>query len=174
MIYNRNRKVFWAKLKTRALKTTSQITQRTCSGEAWFLAPFSILSELLTANKAGKHSFKVSKTNRSGTSPVVHWLRLRAPSAGGVGSTLGQGTRSHMLQLKTPHATTKMSRAATKTRCGQISKYFFKKWQKTNRSAYRLQQEATSSYGLGTWEGSHHRRRTSIGVPGRETSSLYF
>ena len=32
--------------------------------------------------------------------PVVHWLRLRAPSAGSPGLTPGQGTGSHMLQLK--------------------------------------------------------------------------
>ena len=48
-----------------------------------------------------------------GTSLVVQWLRLRAPNAGGPGSILGQGTRSHMLQLK------KIPRAATKTRCSQ-------------------------------------------------------
>ena len=41
-----------------------------------------------------------------GTSPAVQWLRLGAPNAGGPGSVLGQGTRSHMLQLSS-HATTK-------------------------------------------------------------------
>ena len=35
-----------------------------------------------------------------GTSLVVQWLRLCAPSAGTLGSIPGQGTRSHMLQLK--------------------------------------------------------------------------
>ena len=35
-----------------------------------------------------------------GTSLVVQWLRLRAPNAGGLGSIPGQGTRSHMLQLR--------------------------------------------------------------------------
>ncbi|TEA36880.1 hypothetical protein DBR06_SOUSAS32310013, partial [Sousa chinensis] len=45
---------------------------------------------------------------------VVQWLRLHAPNAGGLGSIPGQGTRSHMSQLrvrmpqlKIPHATTK-------------------------------------------------------------------
>ncbi|TEA38804.1 hypothetical protein DBR06_SOUSAS610174, partial [Sousa chinensis] len=38
---------------------------------------------------------------------VVQWLRLHAPSAGGPASIPGQGTRSHMLQLKILHATTK-------------------------------------------------------------------
>ena len=32
------------------------------------------------------------------TSPVVQWLRLHAPNAGGLGSIPGQGTKSHMLQ----------------------------------------------------------------------------
>ena len=42
-----------------------------------------------------------------GTSLVVQWLRLRTPNAGGLGSIPGQGTRSHMPQLKSLHATTK-------------------------------------------------------------------
>ena len=76
-----------------------------------------------------------------GLSPVVQWLRLCAPNAGGLGSIPGQGTRSHMLQLrvhvpqlkkdpacpnwKIPHAATKIphsgiSRATAKTQCSQI------------------------------------------------------
>jgi len=35
-----------------------------------------------------------------GTSLMVQWLRLQAPNAGGQGSIPGQGTRSHMLQLR--------------------------------------------------------------------------
>ena len=31
---------------------------------------------------------------------VVQWLRLHAPNAGPLGSIPGQGTRSHMLQLR--------------------------------------------------------------------------
>ncbi|TEA32202.1 hypothetical protein DBR06_SOUSAS6610137, partial [Sousa chinensis] len=42
-----------------------------------------------------------------GTSLVAQWIRLRTPSAGGLGSIPGQGTRSHM------HAKTKRSHAAT-------------------------------------------------------------
>ena len=49
-----------------------------------------------------------SECTTTGTSLVVQWLRLRAPNAGGLGSILGQGTRSHM------RATTKRSHAATK------------------------------------------------------------
>ena len=36
----------------------------------------------------------------SGTSLVIQWLRLQAPSAGGLGSSPHQGTRSHMPQLR--------------------------------------------------------------------------
>ena len=35
-----------------------------------------------------------------GTSLAVQWLRLHAPNAGVPGSIPGQGTRSHMLQLR--------------------------------------------------------------------------
>ena len=60
---------------------------------------------------------------------MVQWLRLWAPNAGGPGWIPGQGTRSHMLQLKFVHA-------ATNSQCSQIkNKYiFFKKvalWQRT-------------------------------------------
>ena len=41
-----------------------------------------------------------------GTSLVVQWLRLHTPNAGGQGSIPGQGTRSHMSQLKILHAAT--------------------------------------------------------------------
>ena len=50
-----------------------------------------------------------------GTSPVVQWLRLRAPEAGGPGPILDQGPRSHMWQL-----TVRMPQP--KTRCRQIKK----------------------------------------------------
>ena len=42
-----------------------------------------------------------------GTALVARGLRLHAPNAGDLGSLPGQGTRSHKLQLKTLHATTK-------------------------------------------------------------------
>ena len=41
---------------------------------------------------------------------VVQWLRLCAPNAGGLGSILGQGTRSHTLQ-----GTSKILRVTTKS-----------------------------------------------------------
>ena len=49
------------------------------------------------------------------TSLVVQWVRLCTPNAGGQGSIPGQGTRSHMPQLKIPHAAAKIPRATTKT-----------------------------------------------------------
>ena len=70
---------------------------------------------------------------REGTSLVIRWLRLHAPSVGGPGPILGQGTRSHMLQLKSSHAATKdhaycnedarrkISRTSTKSWHNQIS-----------------------------------------------------
>ena len=74
-------------------------------------------------------------THWMGTSLVVQWLRLHAPNAGGPDSIPGQGTRSHMAQLrvcmpqlkiprattKIPHVATKVSRAATKTQSNQIN-----------------------------------------------------
>ena len=38
--------------------------------------------------------------NNPGTSLVVQWLRLHTPNAGGSGLIPGQGTRSHMPQLR--------------------------------------------------------------------------
>ena len=46
---------------------------------------------------------------------VVQWLRLCTPNAGGPGSIPGQGTRSHMQELNSPHS-------ANKTRFSQINK----------------------------------------------------
>ena len=57
-----------------------------------------------------------------GTSLVVQWLRLHSPSAGGPGSIPGQGTRSHMPQLRGYVLQPKILHTATKTRCSQINK----------------------------------------------------
>ena len=46
-------------------------------------------------------------------------LRPYPSNAGGMGSIPGQGTRSHIWQLKIPHA-------ATKIHCSQINTYFLK------------------------------------------------
>ena len=45
---------------------------------------------------------KKKKKKLSGTSLLVQLLRLHSPSAEGPGSYPGQGTRSHILQLKDP------------------------------------------------------------------------
>ena len=67
-----------------------------------------------------------------GTSLEYQWLRFRTPSAGAPGLIPGQGTRSHMPQLrvrmpqlKIPHTATKIPPAATKTGCSQINKEKF-------------------------------------------------
>ena len=57
-----------------------------------------------------------------GTSLAVPWLTPQAHNAGGLGSIPGQGTRPHVLQLNTLHATAKTSH-------GQVNK---KMW-KTNK-----------------------------------------
>ena len=69
--------------------------------------------------------------HNAGTSLVVQWLILHAPSAGGPGLIPGQGTRSHMPQLrvrmpqlKVPHATDKTQRSQIKYK--HINKYFKK------------------------------------------------
>ena len=49
------------------------------------------------------------------TSLVVHWLRLCVPDTGGLGSISGEGTGSHIMQLKILNAT-------TKTWCNQVNK----------------------------------------------------
>ena len=46
---------------------------------------------------------------------MVLRLHAPAPNAEGLGSIPGHGTRSHMLKLKSLHATTKNLQAAVKT-----------------------------------------------------------
>ena len=59
------------------------------------------------------------------TSLVVQWLRLHPHNAGALGSSPGQGTRSHMPQLRVHMPQLKIPHAATKTWGGQINKYIF-------------------------------------------------
>ena len=58
------------------------------------------------------------RNSNFGTSLVVQWLRLRAPNAGGPGSNPGQGSRSHIPQLKILYVAMKILCA----RCSQINK----------------------------------------------------
>ena len=60
--------------------------------------------------------------------PVIQWLRLRAPSAGGPDLAPGQGTRSHMPQLKD------LLCSATKTRFSQKKKKKKKRAMEKNRA----------------------------------------
>ena len=57
-----------------------------------------------------------------GTSLVVQWLRLCAPNARGPGLIPGQGTRSHMPQLRVCMMQLKILLAITKTWHSQINK----------------------------------------------------
>ena len=72
-----------------------------------------------------------------GTPLVVQWLRLHTANAGDLDSIPGQGTRSHMPQLRSVHAMTKRPcmlqqrlktlHATTKTQRSQIRSTFLKK-----------------------------------------------
>ena len=53
---------------------------------------------------------------------VMQRLRLHAPSSGGPSLIPGQGTRSHMQQLRVPLPQLKIPCAATETWCSQINK----------------------------------------------------
>ena len=64
-----------------------------------------------------------SQTQHTGPSPAAQGPRL-STSAGGLGSISGQGTRSHMPQLKVCTPQRKIPRATTTTRCRQINKCF--------------------------------------------------
>ena len=56
-----------------------------------------------------------------GTSLVAQWVGLRTPNAGGPGSTPGQGTRSHVPQLRVHMPQLRSPPAATNTQCDQIN-----------------------------------------------------
>ena len=54
------------------------------------------------------------------TSLEVQWLRLCDPNAGGLGSTPGEGTRSHMLQLRAHTPQLKILHPATETQGSRL------------------------------------------------------
>ena len=68
----------------------------------------------ITVQVSCSSSQREAKRYLLGTSLVVQWLRLCAPNAGGQGLIPGQGTRSHVSQLKILHAT-------VKPQCSQIN-----------------------------------------------------
>ena len=61
----------------------------------------------------------------AGPSLVGRWLRLRTPNAGAPGSILGQGTRSHVPQLRFCMPQLKIPRVATKNQHKRV-------WRKGN------------------------------------------
>ena len=71
--------------------------------------------------RASHTSKELVRNAGSGTSLMAQWLRLRTPNAGGPGSIPGQGTRSHMPQLRVRMLQLKIPRAATKTQHSQIN-----------------------------------------------------
>ena len=100
-------------------------------------APDPLKDSLFSAGgrRCGKHSYEQSdywltlfegksysiSNPQMGTFLVVQWLRLCIPNIGGPGLIPSQGTRFHMLQLKSLHVTTKkILHAATKTSHCQI------------------------------------------------------
>ena len=60
-----------------------------------------------------------------GTSLVVLWLRFHAPNVESLGSIPGQGTRSHMPQIRVCMLHLKIPTVATKTQYSQIKKLIF-------------------------------------------------
>ena len=72
---------------------------------------------------------------------MVQWLRLLTPNAGGPGSIPGQGTRSHMLQLRVHinSHTLKILCAATKTQRSQIIFFFLERKREQENGDLTLQ-----------------------------------
>ena len=83
--------------------TLSNSPQRTCTAQ---IIPY--LSMCPQAIFLDHKSFYPNTNICEETSLVVQWLRQGTPNAGGPGSIPGQGTRSHVPQLKIPHASVKM------------------------------------------------------------------
>jgi len=63
---------------------------------------------------------KGNKAKHLGISLAIQWLRLHPPNAEGPGSIPGQGTGSHMLQLRAHMTQLKIPNVATKTWHNQI------------------------------------------------------
>ena len=61
-----------------------------------------------------------------GTYLVAQWVRARVPSAGGLGSTPGQGTRSYMQQPRIHMPQLKVLHSTPKSWHSQVNKYFLK------------------------------------------------
>ena len=77
---------------------------------------------LMPSVQHSKDSVSFQKYN-SGASLVAHWLRLCAPKAWGLGLIPGQGTRSHMAQLK---RSCTLQERSQMLQLSQINTFFFK------------------------------------------------
>ena len=106
-----------------------------------------------------------------GASLVVQWLTFLTPNAGSLGSIPGQGTRSHMLQLRVlmlqlkfhmRQQKLKISRVPTKTWCSQINAKKKKKqlWFTTSHCLCTphsyLQKKPGSSFCVGIFNFWYH------------------
>ena len=83
-----------------------------------------------------------------GTSLVVQWLRLCTPNAGGPGSILDRGNRSHMLQLRVHMLQLKILCVATKT--GAAKQVNILKWIIRKQSRAGQDKDAT-------WSERHYK-----------------
>ena len=89
------------------------------------------------SRKEGKSGLYSHSNMHLWTSLVVQWVRLHAPNAGGPGLIPGQGTRSHMpqlrvlmLQLKTRACRLQLRRGPVRQKINIFLKYWLK--DKTN------------------------------------------
>ena len=85
---------------------------------------------------------------------MAQWLRLCIPNAEELGSIPGQGTRSHMLELRTCvmqlkilHVTMKILCSVTKTQCSQIKKKKKNSMVLAQKQAHRSRKQKRESRG---------------------------
>ena len=76
------------------------------TGSTWTFSPWSPQSPFSVQPVWDGLFFSPNNKYSLGLLRWVQWLRLHIPNAGGLNSIPGQGTRSHMPQIKIPHATT--------------------------------------------------------------------
>ena len=88
--------------------------QRINKTKSCFFKKVKIDKTLARLTKKRRLKLLKSENGSGGTSLVVQWLRLCAPNAAGPGSIPGQGTRSHMPQLRVHMLQLKILCAATK------------------------------------------------------------
>ena len=88
----------WAKLRTIAQKTTSQITLRNCSGEVWSIHTIVYLVRAKKIRKPEIHSYKVSKTDYQQMHSKLVWpWHLREESSCCKSFNIGVQERRHLI-----------------------------------------------------------------------------